>query len=246
MGLLENTLKNNLEFLHLKTIAENFEDSIANATRNQLGYFDFLSALIEDETIAKKDRAIQRRINLAKFPFMKSVADFDWHHAKINRQQVENLLRLKFIENNENVVFLGNCGLGKTHLAIAIAEKACRKGHSVLFASAVDIINQLITAKEMNLLDKALKKFSAPKLLVIDELGYLPVDKIGADMLFQVISKRYERGSIILTTNRQYNEWGHIFNNDNVVASAVLDRIMHHCQSIVIEGNSYRMRQQTL
>ena len=108
----------------------------------------------------------------------------------------------------------------------------------------MDIINELIAAREMKSLDKALKKFIAPKLLIIDELGYLPVDKLGADMLFQVISKRYERGSIILTTNRQYNEWGHIFNNDNIVASAVLDRIMHHCESVVIEGNSYRMKQQ--
>lgn len=242
MNLLENNLKYNLEFLHLKTIAENFENSIEYATKNQTNYFDFLSALIADETIAKQDRSIARKIQLARFPFMKSIADFDWNHAEINRQQVENMLRLKFLEKNENIVFLGNCGLGKTHLAIAIAEKACRKGHNVLFAGAVDIINDLLAAKQISALDKGLKKYLSPKLLIIDELGYLPIDKLGADMLFQVISKRYERGSIILTTNRQYNEWGHIFNNDNVVASAVLDRIMHHCESVVIKGNSYRMK----
>ncbi|MCK5538720.1 MAG: IS21-like element helper ATPase IstB [Bacteroidales bacterium] len=243
MNISENELKANLEFLKLKTIAENFENVIEKATKNNLSYFDFLSTLIADETITKKEKAIERKVRLAKFPVMKTIADFDWNHAQINRQQIENFLRLKFLEKNENIVFLGNCGLGKTHLAIAIAEKACRKGHNVLFSSAVDIINELILAKEMKLLDKVLKKFTLPKLLVIDELGYLPIDKLGADMLFQVISKRYERGSIILTTNRQYNEWGHIFNNDDIVASAVLDRIMHHCESVVITGESYRMKQ---
>jgi len=242
MSISKEQLQKNLEALRLKNIAENFENAISNATKNKSTYFDFLSALIADEAIAKEDRAIERKIKLARFPFIKTIADLNWNHADINRQQIENFLRLKFLENNENIVFLGNCGLGKTHLAIAIGEKACRAGHSVLFASAVDIINELIAAKEMNALDKSLKKFINPKLLIIDELGYLPVDKLGSDMLFQVISKRYESGSIILTTNRQYNEWGYVFNNDDVVASAILDRVMHHCESVVIKGDSYRIK----
>jgi DNA replication protein DnaC len=242
MNLENRSLMENLEFLKLKTIAENYETSIQNAAKNKLTYFEFLATLIEDEAVAKNNRAIERKIKIAKFPILKSLADFDWNHPEINRQQVENLFRLKFIEKKENVVFLSTCGLGKSHLAIALAEKACRKGFSVLFAGAVDIINALVAAKQINNLEKVLKKYTAPQLLVIDELGYLPIDKLGADMLFQVISKRYEQGSIIITTNRQYNEWGHIFNNDDIVASAVLDRIMHHCESVVISGTSYRMK----
>lgn len=242
MNLENINLMKNLKFLKLKTIAENYEAGIQNATKNELTYFEFLATLIEDEALAKTNRAIERKIKIAKFPILKSLADFDWNHPEINRQQVENIFRLKFIEKKENVVFLSTCGLGKSHLSIALAEKACRKGYSVLFAGAVDIINALVAAKQINNLERTLKKYTSPQLLVIDELGYLPIDKLGADMLFQVISKRYEQGSIIITTNRQYNEWGHIFNNDDIVASAVLDRIMHHCESVVIKGTSYRMK----
>ena len=135
--------------------------------------------------------------------------------------------------------------MGKTHLAISLANRACQKEYTVLFASAVEIINQLSAARAINSLDKALTKYTKVQLLVIDELGYLPIDKLGADLLFQVISQRYERGSMIITSNRPFKKWAEIFNNDSIVTSAILDRILHHCEPVILEGKSYRMKDKT-
>jgi DNA replication protein DnaC len=142
-----------------------------------------------------------------------------------------------------NVIFVGGVGLGKTHLATALGYEACQKGHSVLFAAAVDIVNTLLAAQTAQRLKPELKRFTAPDLLIVDELGYLPIDKHGADLLFQVISARYERGSMVITTNRPFKQWPSIFNNDATLTSAVLDRILHHNDTVVIEGPSYRMRE---
>jgi len=161
---------------------------------------------------------------------------------KINRLQVQNLFRLKFIEDKNNVIFLGGVGLGKTHLATAIGYKACLKGHSVLFSSAVDAINNLAAAQMGGRLKHELKKYHKPDLVILDELGYLPIDKTGADLLFQIISHRYEQGSLIITTNRAFRDWPEIFNNDSTLTSALLDRLLHHTETIVIEGKSYRMK----
>jgi DNA replication protein DnaC len=130
----------------------------------------------------------------------------------------------------------------KTHLSIALAYQACLKGHSVLFASAIDIINTLTAAQNAGRFKTDLKKYLKPAILLVDELGYLPIDKKGADLLFQVISQRYEKGSIILTTNKQFKKWPEIFNNDSTLTSAVLDRLLHHAETVVIEGKSYRMK----
>ena len=141
-----------------------------------------------------------------------------------------------------NVVFLGTVGLGKTHLATALGYTACLAGKSVLFATAVDTINTLAAAQAANRLKSELKKYLAPSLLILDELGYLPIDKHGADLLFQVISQRYERGATIITSNRAYKEWPTIFNNDSTLTAALLDRLLHHAETMVIEGLSYRMK----
>ncbi|MFQ5632449.1 MAG: IS21-like element helper ATPase IstB, partial [bacterium] len=176
---------------------------------------------------------------------IKTLEQFNWTWPKkINQLQVQNLFRLKWLEDQENVIFLGGVGLGKTHLSTALAYAACLKGHSVLFATAVDIINTLSAAQRTGRLKLELKKYLKPSLLVIDELGYLPLDKIGADLLFQIISHRYENGSIVLTTNRAFKHWPEIFNNDSTITSAVLDRLLHHAQTIVIEGQSFRMKDQ--
>ena len=139
---------------------------------------------------------------------------------------------------------LGGVGLGKSHIAAAVGRQACLEGHSVLWVSTIDMINALVAAQAAQRLRKELKKYLAPELLILDELGYLPIDKQGADLLFQVIGSRYERGSILLTTNRPFKQWASIFNNDNTLASAVLDRLLHHAQTLVIEGQSYRMKDQ--
>ena len=141
-------------------------------------------------------------------------------------------------------MLLGNVGLGKTHLATALGYVACQEGYSVLFADAISVINDLAAAQKRGLLKRQLKRYLAPELLLLDELGYLPIDQHGADLLFQVISQRYERGSIVLTTNQPFKQWASVFNNDNPIASAVLDRRLHHAETIVIEGSSYRMKDQ--
>jgi DNA replication protein DnaC len=149
------------------------------------------------------------------------------------------------VAQKANVVFLGNVGLGKTHLAVALGYAACQENHSVLFAGAISVINDLAAAQKRGLLKRQLKRYLAPDLLLLDEIGYLPIDQHGADLLFQVISQRYERGSIVLTTNKPFKQWSSIFNNDSTIASAVIDRLLHHAETVVIEGSSYRMKDQT-
>jgi len=157
---------------------------------------------------------------------------------------VQNLFRLQFMADHSNVIMIGTVGLGKTHLATALGYTACLAGKSVLFATAVDTINTLAAAQAASRLKVELKKYLAPSLLILDELGYLPIDKHGADLLFQVISQRYERGSTVITSNRAFKQWPEIFNNDSTLTSAILDRLLHHAETVVIEGPSYRMKDQ--
>lgn len=137
-------------------------------------------------------------------------------------------------------------GVGKTHLATALGYAACQEGHSVLFADAISVINDLAAAQKRGLLKRQLRKYLTPEVLLLDEIGYLPIDQHGADHLFQVISQRYERGSLIVTTNKPFKQWASIFNNDGTIASAVLDRLLHHAETVVIEGPSYRMKDRDL
>ena len=157
---------------------------------------------------------------------------------------IQNLFRLRFIEDNANVTFIANVGLGKSHLSIALGHTACLRGYSVLFTTAVDVINSLSAAQAHGNLKRELRKYLQPRLLIVDELGYLPIDKHGADLLFQVISQRYERGAIIITTNKVYKHWPEIFNNDSTLTSALLDRLLHHAETALIEGKSFRMKDQ--
>ena len=162
---------------------------------------------------------------------------------KINRMQIQNMFGLGFVADKSNVIFLGGVGLGKTHLTIALGYQACLQGYTVLFSTAVDAINNLVAAQNAGRLKQELKKYAKPAVLIVDELGYLPIDKVGADLLFQVISKRYEHGSLILTTNRAFKDWPEIFNNDSTLTSALLDRLLHHTETTVIQGKSYRMKE---
>lgn len=158
--------------------------------------------------------------------------------------KVKHLFRLDFAAKKGNVIFCGTVGTGKTHLATALSYEACQRGYSVLFTTAVDALNNLHAAVATHRLPAELKRYLSPDILYIDELGYLPMDKAGADLLFQLISQRYERGSIILTTNRAYKQWPEIFNNDAMIASALLDRLLHNAETVVITGQSYRMKDQ--
>lgn len=232
-----------LQRLSLKFVAQHYESMGQEAARAQLGHVEYLRRLAEGEAAARYERSVQRRIKAARLPVPKTLEQFNWSWpSKINRAQVQDLFRLNFIEQNTNVVFIAGVGLGKTHLATALAHTACLHNVPTLFAPAVDIVNTLSAAQATNTLSKALKIYVAPRLLLIDELGYLPMDKRGADLLFQIISARYERGPIIITTNTTYKQWPRVFNNDSTITTAILDRLLHHCETITIEGKSYRMK----
>ncbi len=238
-----DNLEAKLRLLGLPFIAQNHPLLAAKAARDGLSHADYLDGLVQGELDLRRDRATARRVKGARFPVVKTMDQFAWSWPKkINRMAIQNLFRLQFLEERANVILLGTVGLGKTHIASALGYAACLSGKSVLFATAVDTINTLAAAQAANRLKTELKKYLAPSLLILDELGYLPIDKHGADLLFQVISQRYERGSIIITSNRAYKNWPEIFNNDSTLTSAILDRLLHHADTQVIEGKSYRMK----
>ena len=233
-----------LMYLKLQFIRENYNAVAQKAAGKQWTHVHYLAELIKAEADLRRDRATQRRIRLARLPQTKTLEQFDWTWPKkINRMQVQNLFRLGFVSDKSNVIFLGGVGLGKTHLAIALGYQTCLQGHAVLFSTAVDAINNLVAAQNAGQLKLELKKYSKPALLILDELGYLPIDKTGADLLFQIISNRYERGSLIITSNRAFKDWPEIFNNDSTLTSALLDRLLHHTETTVIQGKSYRMKE---
>lgn len=232
-----------LDYLKLPFIREHYAEFVKEAAADGADHLALLMRLIEGEAHLRRDRSVERRIRLARFPVRKTLDQFDWSWPrKINRLQVQNLFRLQFVEDTANVVLIGGVGLGKSHLATALGYTACQHGYSVLFASAVDIVNTLAAAQAGGRLKHELNRYVRPRLLICDELGYLPIDKTGADLLFQIISQRYERGSTIITTNRVYKKWPEIFNNDSTLTSAVLDRLLHHAETITIEGRSFRMK----
>ena len=234
----------NLQYLKLPHIRDHFNPAAKQAADQGWSHVDYLANLVEGEAHQRQDRAIQRLVKKARFPVIKTLDQFRWNWpAKINRLQVQNLFRLAFIDDASNVILLGGVGLGKTHLASALGHTACLAGYSVLFTTAVEAINALAAAQTAGRLTQEIGKYAKPKLLIMDELGYLPIDKTGADLLFQIFSNRYERGSMIITTNRAFKDWPEIFNNDATLTSAILDRLLHHAEPVVIEGKSYRMKE---
>jgi DNA replication protein DnaC len=234
-----------LHYLQLAYFRQNHQPLAKEAAQKNWTPLEFLSRLVEGEALLRKDRATHRRLQAARFPLLKTLEQFDWTWPKkINRAQVQNLFRLSFLKDKGNVIFMGGAGLGKTHLATALAYEACLAGHTALFTTAIDIVNTLAAAQSAHRLNAELKRYLSPTVVLIDELGYLPIDKAGADLLFQVFSQRYETGSTMVTTNQAYKHWAKVFNNDATLTSAVLDRLLHHAETITIEGKSYRMKDQ--
>jgi DNA replication protein DnaC len=235
-----------LKHLQLIYPLENYEALTREAGRQSWSHQAYLDRLLEGECLRRQINGIARRIRQARFPVPKTLEDFNWNWPKkLNRLQVQDLFRLTFVKDHANVIFIGGVGLGKTHLATALGRQACETGRTVLFTTAVDVVNTLAAAQIAQHLRQELKRYTRPDLLIVDELGYLPIDKLGADLLFQVFSHRYEQGSIILTTNKPYKHWPSVFNNDATLASAVLDRLLHHAETVLIEGPSYRMKDRT-
>jgi DNA replication protein DnaC len=237
-------LRAQLAALCLPFIGEHHQVLAQTAAEKHWSHLDYLSELATGETAAREDRRVRRRIKDARFPVLKTLDQFDWNWpTRINRLQLQNLMHLDFVANHGNVVFISATGLGKSHLMTALGHAACLRGHSVLFTGAIDIVNSLAAAQAaLGGIKRAMDRYVKPQVLCIDELGYLPIDKFGADCLFQILSHRYEHGATLITTNRVYKQWAGIFNNDSVLTSALLDRLVHHAETVFIEGKSYRTK----
>lgn len=236
-------LMQDLATLKLSRIAEIYREVLDQAARKNSSTLEVLSTLIAEEAIARSERALQRRIRQARLPKRKTLEEYDFTFPKrIPKQKVLRLFDCQFIEQHLCGVLIGPTGTGKSHLLTALGYTACEKGISVRFTRVVDMINVLTTAQVNGTLEKALKAYVNPSLLLLDELGYLPIDKRGADLMFQVVAARYESGSIVVTTNRAFRDWGKIFDVDNTLATAMIDRLMHHGEALVIRGDSYRMK----
>lgn len=236
-------LHEHLDALRLPFIKAHYAAQAKEAAKASRTHVDCLTRLIDGEFLQRQQHTVQRRVRAARFPVLKTLEGFRWDWPKeINRLQVQNLFRLDFLDDHVNPIFVGNVGVGKTHLASALGYAACLEGHAVLFANAITVINDLSAAQQHGDLKRELKKYLRPRVLILDEIGYLPIDQHGANLLFQVISQRYERGSTILTTNKPFKHWPSIFNNDSTITCAVLDRLLHHAETVLIEGPSYRMK----
>ena len=237
------SLNDQLKYLKLAFFRQHHQELAAEAAQNNSSHQDYLRQLVTGETQRRFDHGTQRRIKTARFPMIKTLADFNWSWPKtINQAQIQLLFQLDFIDKGANVIFIGGVGLGKTHLAIALGYAACLQGHPVLFSSAIGLINSLHSLKGPHF-QKQLAKFLRPSLLVVDEIGFLPIDKQGADLLFQVISERYQRSApIVLTSNLVFSQWSGIFNHEAATTSAVLDRLLHRAEVIEIHGRSFRTR----
>lgn len=235
-------LLNNLEELGLFNIKASIDKYIDLINSGNKSIVDALYELSNLEINAKSDRAMQACVKVANFPFLKEVTDFDFDfQPAINKQQILDLMTLRFIENKENILFVGSSGVGKTHLATSIGIECAKHRYSTYFISFQDLISQLKKALSENRLDIRLRHFCKYKILIIDEIGYLPIDIDAANLFFQLISKRYEKHCTIITTNSNFSKWSEIFGSP-AIANAILDRLLHHSHIISIKGPSYRLK----
>ncbi len=238
---LHELLLQNLIELNLTQIAATYREVLDEAARRNSSMLEVLSSLVAAEVTARRQRALQRRILQARLPKLKTLPEYKFEFPKrIPKQKIMRLFDCEFIEQHQCAILIGPTGTGKTHLMTALGYAACERGITVRFTRVIDMINRLTTAQINGTLELTLKSYLKPSLLLLDELGYLPIDKRGADLLFQVVAARYESGSIVITTNRPFRDWGRIFDVDNTLATAMIDRLMHHGEAIVIQGNSFR------
>lgn len=241
--LVYERLHSNLIQLKLNTIGTILDNYLEIAAREGKTTLEVIDYLIDQEKHAKDALSYETRMKLARFPVKKRLEDFDFEfQPSIDRTVISDLTSLRFIYNAENIVFLGPPGVGKSHIAIGLGIEAVKGGFSVYFINAGILIERLKKANNEGLLEDRLRNLAKYKLLIIDEMGYLPFDNEGAHCFFQLVSKRYEKTSTIFTSNKSFGEWGEIF-QDHVIAAAVLDRILHHCTTINIKGESCRLKE---
>lgn len=236
-------LKDNLESLKFKHTLDIIDNYLERALKDDVNIVDVLDHIFREEAQYKRKRAIEQQIQLSGFPIKKNLESFDFSfQPSIDRALIDELATLRFVENSENVVFLGPPGVGKTHLAVALGMLAAQYRYSIYYINCHSLITQLNKAHYENRLSDRLKVLSKYKVLIIDEIGYLPMDIQGANLFFQLIAKRYEKTSTILTSNKSFSQWNDVF-SDVTIASAILDRVLHHCTVINIKGESYRLKE---
>lgn len=234
------TLLHKLKMEHL----ENQLDAVCEqAAARDLDYKSFLAGALEVEWRGRDQRGAETRLRQARFPWVKSLEQFDFDfQPSLDRRQLRELAGLSFVERNHNVIILGPPGVGKTHLSIGLGVKAAEAGYSVRFLTLETMTTRLVKAKHENRLERALQQLAYPRLLIIDEIGYLPLSREEASLFFRLVVRRYERASLIITSNKSFLDWGEVF-NDHVLATAILDRLLHHAATLNIKGESYRLKE---
>jgi DNA replication protein DnaC len=232
----------NLMKLRLGYAAERLDAMLSEAAKTEQTYLDFLDGLLREEVGSKQRKRIAMGIQIAHFPSQKTLEDFDFaFQPSVDRKLVMELATGRFVAQAENVLLFGPPGVGKTHLSIGLGRAVVEAGHSVLFVTATALLATLARAETEGKLGEQLTFFTKPKLLVIDELGYLPFEKRSAHLFFQLVVRRYERGSMLVTTNQPVTQWGQVL-GDEMIAAAILDRLLHHSHTIVVQGESYRLK----
>lgn len=232
-----------LEKLKLDHLEAQLDAVCEQAAQRELDYKSFLAQALGAEWQGRHQRGIEARLRQARFPWLKTLEQFDFaFQPSLDRQQVRELAGLSFIERAQNVVVLGPPGVGKTHLAVGLGIKAVEAGYTVQFLTLETLMTRLVRAKHENRLERALQQLIYPKLLIIDEIGYLPLSREEASLIFRLIVRRYERASLIVTSNKNFVDWGEVF-NDNVLATAILDRLLHHATTLNIKGESFRLKE---
>lgn len=241
--IIYERIKNNLDTLGMKNTLTIIDNYLEKAIHEKKNIVEILDHILVEEAKSKKSRAVENQIKMSGFPFKKTLDMFDFDfQPSINKEQLMELATMRFVENKENVVFLGTPGVGKTHLAVAIGMIAAGHRYSTYYINCHNLIAQLNKAHYENRLQERLKNFAKYRVLIIDEIGYLPMDIQGANLFFQLIAKRYERNTTIFTSNKAFSAWNEVF-SDITIASAILDKILHHCQVISIKGESYRLKE---